>query len=521
MRKTPHFKLKSCLILLILLSISLSIFSQIPPDYYKSIDGQRGDSLKSALNDIIDGHIEYSYNTAWDILKDLDRDPENSANVIGFFSRFSMDADEEYDGGDGWTREHIWPRSKGDFSTNKGVGTDLHNLVVADASTNSSKNNRSFDEGGSLYLDQDGNYQGLTPSKIGYNWTWEPGDEQKGDVARMMFYMATRYEGENGEPDLELTDEILSKDDRSPLHGRLSVLLNWHVQDSVSEYEKVRQEAIYDLQANRNPFIDHPEYADMIWKVLKEPAAFLFFSEYIEGSSFNKALEIANLSGWAIDLSEYSIKKKTNGAATWSTGLALEGMLPHGRAYGIVHHSADSSLIDFADLITNSAVLNFNGNDPIGLFRKGSLIDIIGKEETGGAYFAKDITLTRKVAAPNAVFTIQEWDSLGKNAFTDFGLIGTILLAEGNPVSNLEDITSYLKQDYARLITFPNPSQGQLTILATNMRSVALFDLLGRKIPSEITYLNEEVHLRAHHLGIAILEVETVHGKLKRKIIFQ
>jgi len=113
------------------------------------------------------------------------------------------------------------------------------------------------------YIDGDGATGCYTSSTL---WVWQPRDEVKGDVARMIFYMATRYEGENGEPDLEVIDYIPADQyTNEPVHAKLSALLKWHVEDTVDNYERIRNEVIYSYQNNRNPFIDHPEYVDMIW----------------------------------------------------------------------------------------------------------------------------------------------------------------------------------------------------------------------------------------------------------------
>ena len=89
----------------------------------------------------------------------------------------------------------------------------------------------------------------------------------KGDVARMVFYMATRYEGTNGEPDLELIDYLPANNNTSdPVYAKLSTLIQWHYEDSVDDWERQRNDIIYyDFQNNRNPFIDHPEYVALIW----------------------------------------------------------------------------------------------------------------------------------------------------------------------------------------------------------------------------------------------------------------
>jgi len=96
--------------------------------------------------------------------------------------------------------------------------------------------------------------------------TWEPREAVKGDVARMIFYMATRYEGDNGEVDLEVVDYAPSSPNHEPVHGVFSTLMEWHVDDPVDEWEENRNDIIYeDYQENRNPFIDHPEYVAQIW----------------------------------------------------------------------------------------------------------------------------------------------------------------------------------------------------------------------------------------------------------------
>ena len=178
-----------------------------------------------------------------------------------------MDADAQYNGGKGWNREHVWAKSYGNFGTRIGAGTDVHHIRAEDVSTNSARNNRSFDESEVQYIDESGNYSGTTRSFTSEtSWTWEPRDEVKGDVARMLFYMAVRYEGDDDEPDLELVNIIVDKKSKAPNLGKLSTLLKWHREDPVDNYERYRNFIIYEkYQRNRNPFIDHPEFVSKIW----------------------------------------------------------------------------------------------------------------------------------------------------------------------------------------------------------------------------------------------------------------
>ena len=250
--------------------LSSIISAQIPSGYYNSALNLSDDNLKYELNQIIDNHTEFFYTSSdtdvWDILKETDRDPNNADNVILIYSGISVNAAQEYNSTNGWTREHVWAKSRGDFGNDIGVGTDVHALRPLDNTTNSTRNNRSFDNCNSCsdVIDKWGN---ITGSKIDDNqWTFEPRDEVKGDVARMIFYMAVRYEGLDNYPDLELTETVFGQLDKKPLHGVLSTLLEWHRDDPVDDWEKNRNDIIYtSYQNNRNPFIDSPILAEHLW----------------------------------------------------------------------------------------------------------------------------------------------------------------------------------------------------------------------------------------------------------------
>lgn len=256
-----------------LLILSNFSFSQIPAGYYDSALGLTGDSLKTALHFIIDNHTTYPYTSTstdvWDILKVTDRDTIDTNNVILLYSGWSVNGAQEYNSGSGWTREHVWAKSRGNFGTAAGPGTDVHALRPADVSVNSARNNRWFAQCSEPYVDGDGPTGSFTSSN---DWFWQPRDEVKGDVARMIFYMAVRYEGGGMEPDLEVIDSIPADNNTlAPVHARLSDLYQWHVEDPVSDWERNRNNIIYnEFQHNRNPFIDHPEYVEAIWGVVLE-----------------------------------------------------------------------------------------------------------------------------------------------------------------------------------------------------------------------------------------------------------
>ncbi|MED3881679.1 endonuclease [Priestia megaterium] len=226
-------------------------------DYYRTVAGKTGDALKTELHNIIDYHTELSYSAVWEALKKTDEDPANANNVILLYTGRSQAKSTNGGGVDDWNREHVWAKSHGDFGTAMGPGTDLHHLRPTDVSVNGTRGNLDFDNGGTEHSEALGNYFDSD--------SWEPRDEVKGDVARMLFYMAVRYEGDvSDEPDLELNNTV--NNGTAPYHGKLSVLLQWNAQDPVDDRERRRNNIIYsDYQHNRNPFIDHPEWVNEIW----------------------------------------------------------------------------------------------------------------------------------------------------------------------------------------------------------------------------------------------------------------
>lgn len=230
-----------------------------PSQYYLGTESLTGSELKEKLHKRIQGHKRFSYSCVWEILKEADQDPSNSQNVIGFYTNRPIPKIRRDQGGsdqDAWNREHIWAKSHGFRQKYKHAFTDVHHLRATDKSVNNDRGNNDFDNGGER------NHE-CTECREG-DGTWEAPDKVKGDLARMMFYMATRYEGTDGEtPDLQLVDRKTASD--TPRFGKLCTLLEWHLIDPVSPDERSRNDVIYSWQGNRNPFIDHPEFVQKIW----------------------------------------------------------------------------------------------------------------------------------------------------------------------------------------------------------------------------------------------------------------
>jgi endonuclease I len=250
------------LIIVKLLS-TIGVSAQIE-GYYSMINGQSGSQLKSNLNSIIDNHNSISYGSVWDAQKDLYEDPSNADNIILFYSQDSIDKSNQDNGsspGTYFNREHLWPRSYG-IGTSGSDNTDLHHLVPAYKSVNSSRSNKYFDNSETSQVGYQNPANDLSPSCTANSDTFEPGNAQKGRVARAILYMATRYDY------LEIVNTPPSgpPSTSDSKMAQLSTLLDWNRKALPTVKEKSNNQKIYDLyQNNRNPFIDYPEFADAIW----------------------------------------------------------------------------------------------------------------------------------------------------------------------------------------------------------------------------------------------------------------
>jgi endonuclease I len=242
----------SALVLTILMTSAM--FAQ-QTGYYNGTDGKNGEELKTTLNNIIKSHTPYSYFFSKEIFKLSDADPENPANVIQVYTGFSHPNGDYGNGGLQLNREHVWAKSHGNFTDMPPMYGDVHNLKPSASSVNQDKSNLDFDNGGAPHDVATDCYYTDT--------TWEARDEVKGDIARIIFYMATRYEGNDGELDLEVVDHNHSYP--LPQHGKLSTLMEWNLQDPPDAFERNRNNVIFQFQKNRNPFIDNPNFAELIW----------------------------------------------------------------------------------------------------------------------------------------------------------------------------------------------------------------------------------------------------------------
>ena len=245
-------------------------FAQIPNGYYDAANGLDGNALRSALHDIIDDHNSIQYGDIYGILDQTDPKPDGKvwdmySDVPGgtppYEYTFFEDQCGNYNGeGVCYNKEHSWPKSWFGGQVYP-MYSDLFHIVPTDGYVNGMRSNYPFGEVGSAnWTSQNGSKRGYC-NYPGYSGiVFEPIDEYKGDFARGYFYMSTRYYNEdNSWPGSDMVDGAELKP------WALAMLLDWHYNDPVSNKETDRCNAIYNIQDNRNPFIDHPEYVSQIW----------------------------------------------------------------------------------------------------------------------------------------------------------------------------------------------------------------------------------------------------------------
>ncbi|MFK7951574.1 MAG: endonuclease [Ekhidna sp.] len=355
---------------IVFLLILFSSKAQIPDGYYDGTADLKGQELKIRLHRIIRGHTVRSYSEFRDtILPDLDEDPNNSDNIILFYKNNSIPKSDFAVNGDSWNREHTWPSSHGFPNTSDTTYTDAHNLRPSDASVNSSKSNKDF---GDLENTSE-NIQGEAPDTYTNSDLWEPRDEIKGDVARILFYMSTRYENE--QLDLELVDRISFSGD--PELGVLFTLIRWHEQDPVDDTERARHEGVFGYQGNRNPYVDHPEFVSDIFGSATDPTLVvdeLNFNRdfgFVElGSSLSQSYTITayNLSD-DVSVKVESPFSLSSDEVTWADSIGFSNDNSGEQQFTVfLRFSPDSE-----DQEASATVINFTDEDSVE-------INVVGKE---------------------------------------------------------------------------------------------------------------------------------------------
>ena len=249
--------------------ITILVFTQIPIGYYDSAQGKHGQELREALHNIINTNVtSISYNQLWDAYPRTDKKP--NGKVWDIYSdipngtppyeyTFFTDQCGNYTGeGDCYNREHTVPASW--FNDASPMYTDLFHVLPTDGYVNNRRSNHPYGKvGNATWTSMNGSKLGSSATS-GYSGTvFEPIDSFKGDVARIYFYMSTRYMDKIA----NWTGESFQNSDLSSWAKNL--FLQWHQLDPVSSKERKRNDSVYVIQHNRNPFVDHPEWVNDIW----------------------------------------------------------------------------------------------------------------------------------------------------------------------------------------------------------------------------------------------------------------
>ena len=602
--------------------LQLTAFAQ--QAYYSDVNlTLTGLNLKDELAvKTINMHTNFlSYANVWEACKTTDLDTNNSNNVLliygwenGSDGDVTNDLSRNKDSNSGtngdWNREHVYPKSLGvpDLGT-AGPGSDAHHLRSSDVQRNGQRGNL-------LFADGSGN-SGASGSG------WYPGDstnggsDWRGDVARMVLYMYLRYGNQC------LPSNVAIGTTNSVDSNMINLLLDWNAADPVSLFEKNRNNyhentSNPSAQGNRNPFIDEPYLATIIWggtpaediwgiyttndteaptaptnlvvtntttstldlswtastdntavtsydiyldavyafntttntftvsgltpntlycfTVKAKDAANnesgfsnescetttnngstggtsdLFFSEYIEGSGNNKALEIANFTGATVNLSAYTIKKSVNGANSWDTTIysfPTNAQITNGDVY-VAANSAIAICQTSVDDLTGSSVFQFNGNDPVGLFKNDVLIDIIGTLGSD-TNFAANTTLIRNetVSAPNTTYTVSEWTSFASNTCDNLGLHTQTL--------------SMPQDEFSSFRAYPNPVKNMLHIdlNAAKTTTIEIYNILGKKVISKVIQDSGNINTQNLSPGIYILKISQRNTSISKKLLKQ
>ncbi len=255
MKSLRHF------LLLLAAIMAISTSANVPVGYYSSIDGKRGQDLKNAVHQLLKNHTVVTYSSLWYYFQSTDCRLNNTSQVWDMYSNITR-----YFRGSsavsGMNREHSFPKSWWG-GTQVDAYTDLNHLYPSDGDANLAKNNYPLGEVSKANFDNGCTKVGTPVAGQGGGCAtvFEPDDEYKGDFARTYFYMATCYQDYNW----KYTYMVTNSSWLTLNQWSINLLLKWSREDPVSDKEVARNDAVYKVQNNRNPFIDNPLLAEYIW----------------------------------------------------------------------------------------------------------------------------------------------------------------------------------------------------------------------------------------------------------------
>lgn len=255
----------------------------------------------------------------------------------------------------------------------------------------------------------------------------------------------------------------------------------------------------------------------------------VFLSQYFEGNNDNKAIELSSRYEYdylseVFDLSDYTLKINIDGGSTWSTPYQLSGTLQGQNSIVIVNsNTTDSALLNSANISTSNAIMQFDGNDAIGLFKNDVLIDIIGDFNSGGIYFAENVNLFRDPCenfSPSltentiAYYNPFHWTETYGNCQNDSTNLGLGFYAMCCLLSNNEF-------SLQKVNVYPNPFEKEIHIsLKEEMETeLMIFDILGKQVFTKTIQNSDTINLDTLQQGIYFLKISQGNSTVSKKLI--
>ncbi len=338
-------------LLVLFIGINATLIAQIPAHYYDNAIGKTGTAMQLALHNIIKGHTSIGYGAVpaahqttdakpngkvWDIYSDI------PGGTPPYEFTFITDKCGTYQHeGDCYNREHSFPQSW--FNKSEPMKSDLFHVYPTDGKVNGMRSSYPYGEVSNP------TWTSLNGSKLGPNTSagytgkvFEPIDAYKGDLARTYFYMAVRYYlQDNGWKNNAAVNGSQMK------IWELNLLYQWNLQDTVSQKEIDRNNAIYSIQHNRNPFIDHPEWIDSIWF---DNTSIKKLEQYLDVNLY------PNPANNKVKLSFGSFIQKTYKVEIYDLG---------GRLLQKIDNIRDNTNIDITELPKGMYIIHINSTDGI------------------------------------------------------------------------------------------------------------------------------------------------------------
>lgn len=514
---TISFKRFSVLLFAMLLAVSIKAAN--PNGYYNSIAGKKTQALKSALSTLLLNHTVQEYNSLWGFFPSTDVRPDGtvwdmySSTVRSFGSTSGMN------------REHSFPKSWWGGAVNAAY-TDINHLYPSDGDANMAKSNYPLGVVGTASFTNGVTKVGsnIFPGYSTYAKVFEPADEYKGDFARTYFYMVTCYQNYTWSY-LYMVDQNVYPTLKP---WAVNMLMKWHREDPVSSKEINRNEAVFKIQNNRNPFIDYPQLAEYLWgdstaltfglastpsiPVLATPTndTRLDFGVslvgvaktrtlYLKGSYLNSPMSI-----YIEPTGNYTQFASTAKSVTQAQANAGVMVTLSYKPTAIGAHSG--SVLVYDGGIQGSVKVNLSGS-AIPLDSLKAPVPLPASAISSGAFtanwnqasFAEYYCLQLYSVTNGSASLVQTFDSIPENTFDVTGLlasgnysytlrtrIGNVLSAESAemPVSLLSGIAT--ATDAQGISVYANASTVYVQVAVAGL-SVELFDLAGRKLASRIS----------------------------------